>query len=489
MYVFRPRQTKLYRDLIEVIAEGKKKRIVLQAPCGFGKTIIIKKIIEVAVRKGLKVLFLAPRKELISQCSEKLYSVGVAHGVLNDPSKANPSAMVQLTCWQTLKNKDPDAWTPDIIIYDECHGSVTEKSIEVLLRYPNAYILGFTATPYRDDERGLADLYEHLITSCQTSDLIKEGFLIQPEYYVINSDTEASKAISFDSNEEEISLDDVDVLIGADVVRNFKNICPTAKTCVFCPSIEKAEEVAEKFRKGGFTARSVDAKTPKKKREKILKDFADGKFQIICNAMLLKEGWDCPELECVIFLRNLKSRVFYRQGAGRCMRLRKDGKPKKAYILDFFDCYNQFGGLPWDDEEYSLEEGYEPDPKNKVEENNDIKPLICRECSFLTDTSFENCPNCGKSLEKLKKIIAEAVCDLKKITEVTIDDKQKEYNRLAAICMDKNFSPNWVDIQYKKKFNVYPRNMIKTKIFEQYKINYEREQRKKKYKVQNLFAN
>ena len=488
MYVFRPRQTKLYNDLIKAVKKG-KKRIVLQAPCGFGKTIVIKKIIEGSAEKGKKVLFLAPRKELIGQCSEKLNSVGVIHGVLNEPSKANPSASVQLTCWQTLKNKDPSKWIPDIIIYDECHGSVSEKCIEVMLRYPNAYIFGFTATPYRDDERGLADLYEELILSCQTSDLINEGYLIQPKYYSINNTIEASTAISFDSNEEELSTDDADVLIGADVVRNFKNICPNAKTCVFCPSIEKAEEVAEKFRKAGFTARSVDAKTPKKKREKILEDFAASKFQIICNALLLKEGWDCPDLECVIFLRNVKSRIVYRQGAGRCMRLRKDGKPKQAYILDFFKCHEYFGCYPWDDEEYTLEGGYEPTAKNKNEENSDIKPLICRECGFITDTSFDNCPDCGASLEKLKKIIAEAVKDLKEITEITVDDKQKEYNRLAAICMDKNFSPKWVGVQYKKKFNVYPRNMKKTRIFEQYSRNYEHEQRKKQYKVQNLFAN
>lgn len=485
MFELRPRQRKLIRDLKKSISDGHKK-IVLQAPCGFGKTVVITEIVNGAKYKNKKVLFLAPRKELISQCFKKLREYDIETGVLNNPSLANPFADVQLTCWQSLKKRNL-SWKPDIVIYDECHGAVSEKAIEVLNRYHNAFHFGFTATPYRDDEKGLADFYQHLIKSCQTSDLIKEGYLIEPEYFNIDSIGSAEKAISFDSLESELAANEADVLIGADLIRNFANICGDAKTCVFCPSIDKAEEIAEKFRKAGFSAQSVDAKTAKGKREQILEDFANNKFQVICNAMLLKEGWDCPDLECVIFLRNLKSRVFYRQGAGRCMRLRKDGKSKKAYILDFFDCYTEFGGLPWDDEDYTLEEGYEKESKNKNEENNDNKPLICRECGFVTDMSFSTCSNCGKSLEKLKKIIAEAVKDLVKV-KPTMDNKQQEFNRLAAICMDKGFSPYWVNNQYKKKFNVYPKGMVKTSIFKKYSDSYHRQQQQKKFKTQKLFA-
>lgn len=474
----RPRQVKLKKDIYDAIKNG-YKRILCVAPCGFGKTILIKSIVDNITSRGKKILFFAPRSELIEQCSNKLKEAGISHSILNDPSKYDPDAPVQLTCWQFINGKDY-RWQPDVIIYDECHGSVSEKVAEILNKFKNCLLLGFTATPYRDDGKGLNSMYDILIESCQTSDLINEGFLIKPEYYVCK-DQINTKAITFE-NEEEIDSDEADHIIKADLIRNFKNICPKARTVVFCPSMKKAEEVAEKFRKAGHTAHSVDAKTPKKLRKKILQDFKDNKFQILTNAMLLKEGWDEPELECVIILRNLKSRVFFRQGCGRVMRVPKSGT-KKAFILDFYGCIEKFG-LPWEDEIYSLTEDVQRKIKEKIKENNDSKHIMCLACQQIVETSteekIENCPYCGFDLSKVEKIVAEAIADLEKVDEkkvnVSRDEKQIEYNRLCAICMQKNYNPVWVSHKYKDKFKVWPRNITKTDNFQKYIENHERSQ-------------
>lgn len=494
MITLRPRQKKLFIDITEVLKKDPKlRKIIVQAPCGFGKTPLMVTMIEGSVKKNKKVLFLAPRKELIGQCSEMLSGFGVEHGILNNPKKFNIFAPVQLTCWQTLKNQKTN-FVPDVIFYDECHGSVSEKAIEVLNRYPEAYLFGFTATPYRDDGLGLSDLYDVLVTSCQTSDLINEGLLIKPEYYNCSEGEPVSQtAITSDSTEEQISIDDADVLIKADLIRNFTTICKNAKTVVFCPSMEKAEEVAERFRKAGFTANSVDAKTPTKKREEILKDFENNKFQILCNAMLLKEGWDCPSLECVIILRNLMSRVFFRQGCNRCMRIDKNNPNKKAYILDFFNCLEKFG-LPWEDEEYSLEEGVKRKEEKILEDkNNDSNKWFCQNCAQITSSEEGICTFCGTPRTKTKKIIAEAVSDLVKVDEkktLTKMHKQKEYNRLCAICIDKGWNPATVAHRYKEITGKWPKDLQKTEKWKEYCEEFEKKKRKnlhEKFKQETFF--
>lgn len=489
MFQLRPYQSKLLIGIKKSIQKGNKK-IVAQAPCGAGKTIVIREIIDGGRKKNNKILFLAPRKELLLQCSKKLNQYSIEHGVLGHSILANPLANVQLTCWQGLKNKKNTTWIPDIIIYDECHGSVSEKAIEVLNRYPNSYLIGFTATPYRDDELGLGDLYEDLVTSCQTSDLINQGYLIKPKYFNIKTSNENQlEAITFDSKEESVDIEEADVVIGADLIRNFKKICPTAKTCVFCPSIEKAEEIALKFENAGFSAKSVGAKTPAKKREKILEDFSNDKFQIICCAQLLKEGWDDPYLNCVIILRNLTSRVFFRQAVGRVMRIPPDGSSKQSIVLDFFNCIEKFG-LPWEDEEYSLEEGVKGESKIKETNKDDFDKLLCKNCGTIFDNTLTKCPNCGSNFKKLQKLVVEAISDLEEIKEKnipTIEDKQRKYTELCAICMNKKRKPGWVAHEYKSIFGVFPRKMKKTKYFEEYCKQFERTKIQNDPKIRELF--
>lgn len=480
MFTLRPRQKDLIKNIADVVKKhllefpGKAPKICIQAPCGFGKTPVMVYMINQAIQKGKQILFLAPRKELIKQCYKMLKKWGLRVSILNNPKKADLGADIQLSCPKFLINKKNSTWMPDIIFYDECHGSVTEKFIEVVNRYTNSWLFGFTATPYREDEKGLKDLYDYLITTCSSEDLIGEGLLVQPKYIKCSDNITTTQAITFNSGEETTTFD-AEVVINADIIRNFKNICPKAQACVFCPSMEKAEETAEKFRKAGISANSVDSQTPTKLRDSLLEDFENKKFQILCNAMLLKEGWDYPDLECVIWLRNLKSRIFYIQGSNRCMRISGNNPNKKAYILDFYNNIDKFG-LPWQAEEYSLEEGRKEKPKVNDEEKGDKNGRLCKNCQFILKPEFEGkCPECGTFNEKLEKIIVEAVADMVEVDEkFTKTDKQIEYDKLCAKCINKGFKPTFVDAQYKKMFGVWPRALKKTAVWEQYKEDYNR---------------
>jgi DNA repair protein RadD len=516
MITLRPRQIELESKIKEACRRLKLKnptralKIIVQAPCGFGKTPLMVKMIKGAEAKGKKILFLAPKKELINQCSKMLGKNAIEHGVLNNPKKANINALVQLSCPETManiiekfkkrtedvvlfENEKATLRNFDIIFYDECHGSAAETASRVLNHYENSDLFGFSATPYRDDLKGLGVLYDELVESCSMKDLISDGLLVKPEYHVCNTEITTTEAITFDSNSNETSTIDADIIINADIIRNFINICGHARTAVFCSSIEKAEEIAEKFRKAGKSAKSVDSKTKSKEREQILEDFDKKKFQILCNAVLLKEGWDCPDLECVIILRRLQSRIFYRQAAARCMRTSPNNPDKKAYILDFFNCVEKFD-LPWEDEIYSLTETVQSDPKDKEIEEKDEKGSFCDKPGCLTflDPGVNVCPICGTGKTKGQKVVVEAVADLKKIDEskiVTKSDKQIEYDRLCALCIDNQWKPKAVDAKYKSKFGVWPRGIVKTPNFQKYCEEYSRTELNKKFELQKEFSN
>ncbi len=498
MIVLRPRQKELMKKIRETVKlavdsnSEKPPRIVVQAPCGFGKTPLMVTMINGAVEKEKKILFLAPRKELISQCSKMLNAWGVEHGILNNPKKSNIHANVQLSCPLTVANRKFSTWEPDLIFYDECHGSLSDTALQVMNKFPKAFVFGFSATPYRDDGRGLKEFYDYIVTSCQTTDLINDGLLIQPEYHRCREDVTTTQAITFNSESDESSTLEADVVIKADLIRNFQEICPKAQTVVFCSSMAKAEDIAEKFRKAGYKANSVDSLTPPKEREKILYDFENKKFQILCNAMLLKEGWDYPELECVIILRNLKSRTFYRQACGRCMRVPKNNPNKRAYILDFFDCISTFG-RPWDDEEYTLEETTFKKPKPDDLKEKDEQGGMCGQCCFVLNPGVTICPNCGFDNPKQNKLVVEAIADLEKVEDskkiITKSDKQIEYDKLCARCMDKENNPGSVAHKYKQIFGVWPKGLTKSEKWEAYNNDYNRAKLSKQFNINQAVQN
>lgn len=498
MIVLRPRQKELMKKIRETVSLAVKSnpekppRIVVQAPCGFGKTPLMVTMINGAVEKEKKILFLAPSIKLIDQCSEMLKSWNVEHGVLNDIKKSNIHASVQLSCPLTVANRTFSTWEPDLIFYDECHGSLSATALAVMDKFSKAFVFGFSATPYRDDGRGLKEFYDYIVTSCQTNDLIEDGLLIKPEYHHCKADVTTTQAITFNSESDESSTLEADVVIKADLIRNFQEICPKAQTVVFCSSMAKAEDIAEKFRKAGYKAKSIDAETPRKERKQMLHDFENKKFQILCNAMLLKEGWDYPELECVIILRNLKSRTFYRQACGRCMRVPKNNPNKKAYILDFFDCISTFG-RPWDDEEYTLEETTFKKPKPDDSKEKDEQGGMCGQCCFVLNPGVTICPNCGFDNPKQNKLVVEAIADLEKVEDskkiITKSDKQIEYDKLCARCMDKENNPGSVAHKYKQIFGVWPKGLTKSEKWEQYNNDYNRAKLSKQFNINQAVQN
>jgi DNA repair protein RadD len=171
------------------------RRIVMVAVVGAGKTVMASAMIESAVTRGGRVLFLAHRTELIDQACAKLASFGVAYGVILSGRPGNPLAQVQVASVQTLgrrlKRQDPAglqivarAWDHfDLIIADEAHHFCAGTFREVLDAYPDATVIGLTATPYRLDGAGLADVFQAIEAGPQIAELVELGFLVRPVVY------------------------------------------------------------------------------------------------------------------------------------------------------------------------------------------------------------------------------------------------------------------------------------------------------------------
>jgi superfamily II DNA or RNA helicase len=331
-----------------------------------------------------------------------------------------------------------------------------------------------------------------MVTSCNAIDLINEGLLIKPIYFHIETNIDISsesKVVMDDLTEQVLGETEHDIIIGADLIGNYKKRCDGKQAIVFCKNVNHAKEVAERFNKAGISAEFIECNT--KNRKALLEAFEKKKFKILTCATLLAEGYDYPDLECVILFRKMGSRALYRQACNRCMRI-SPGK-KNAYILDFFNNFSDHG-VPWSTEEYSLSDTVkdESEKKDKIEkedEDNKKNPILCPKCFNVIDEIPENkkCPFCKEHItETFKKIIIEIKNDLKQLDSqkekeletkkvYTQEEKQKEYNKLCLKCIEKCKKPKWADGMYKKKFEVWPRKMKKPEEF----IKYEKEYAKK----------
>jgi DNA repair protein RadD len=329
------------------------RRIMLVSPTGSGKTHIASMMITRAVAKGSKTLFVAHRRELIEQCYQKLIKEGVPARSLARivGGKHGKDAQVNVASIQTLTRRDhfPAA---DLIFIDEAHRSAATSYQTLIDRYPNAVIIGMTATPERLDKKGFDAFFDDMVEVASVPDLISQGFLIRPDCYVGKApelSAVSKRGGDYDERELAVASDKIE-LIG-DIYQNWRRIADGMKTAVFAVNIEHADHIAAAFRAQGVTSAVVSHKTPGKKRDALISDWKAGKIAVLCSVALLVEGFDYPQLECVIMARPTKSLTIWLQAAGRVMRI-ADGK-HRAVILDHAGCVAEHG-LPSIHREWTL---------------------------------------------------------------------------------------------------------------------------------------
>ena len=317
--------------------EGGVNKTLLVLPTGCGKTIVFSKIIEDRVKLGERVLILAHRSELLEQASDKLKKSTGLNTALEkaDSSSLNSWYMVTVGSVQTLQREkrlkqfSNDYF--DTIVIDEAHHCISNGYQNVLNHFDKAKILGVTATPDRGDMKDLGTYFESLAYEYKIVDAIKEGYLskIQSLTIPLNLDLSgvATQNGDFKASDVSNALDPYLEQIADEMIKHCKN----RKTVVFLPLVATSQKFRDILNSKGFKAAEVNGES--KDRAQILEDFDKDKYNVLCNSMLLTEGWDCPSVDCVIVLRPTKVRALYSQMVGRGTRLHP-GK-ENLLLLDF----------------------------------------------------------------------------------------------------------------------------------------------------------
>ncbi len=302
--------------------EAGTRATLMVLPTGTGKTIVFSSIIEEVVRQGGRALVLAHRGELLQQAADKL---ATATGLGCAVEKAEENALdtwfnVVVGSVQTLqKEKRRNGHNFTHIIVDEAHHAISPSYRAVLDHFPEASILGVTATADRGDKRDLGEVFETLCYEYTLPAAINAGWLSRIQALTIPLDIDLDgvkqSAGDFAAAGVASALDPYLHQIAEHLVIEAGD----RKTVVFLPLVATGKKFRDILLSKGVDAREVDGES--RDRAETLDWFrrAD-KGAVLCNAMLLTEGWDQPDVDCICVLRATKIRSLYAQMVGRGAR-------------------------------------------------------------------------------------------------------------------------------------------------------------------------
>lgn len=328
----RPYQIEAKNSIFEEWDKGVNKTLLV-LPTGCGKTIVFAKVTEDCVRRGDRVLILAHRGELLDQAADKIKT---ATGLGCATEKAEETCLgswyrITVGSVQTLMREKRLGQFPSdyfkTIIIDEAHHCISDSYQRVLQHFPDAKVLGVTATPDRGDMRNLGEYFDSLAYEYTLPKAIKSGYLSPIKALTLPLKIDMSgvgiQAGDFKAGDIGTALDPYLHSI-ADEMANY---CKDRKTVVFLPLVKTSQKFRDILCSKGFQAAEVNGES--QDRAEILADFDAGKYNVLCNSMLLTEGWDCPSVDCIVVLRPTKVRSLYSQMVGRGTRL----CPGKDHLL------------------------------------------------------------------------------------------------------------------------------------------------------------
>ena len=455
-------------DIIRSQRNG-NKNILLQAATGSGKTIMASAFVNYMIKQDKSILFLAHRRELIQQCSDKLTQEGIKHGIIMAGEKSQFWHKTQVASIDTLRsrsitNKKEPLPKADLVIIDEAHRSLSKTYLKLVGMYADSQVLGLTATPVRSDGRGLGYIFSDMVKAPSIKKLTEAGHLVPCEYYAPTiPDLNGIQTSMGDYNSIQLAERmDKPKLIG-DIVSSWKKIANNKKTIVFASSVAHSKNLAESFIDIGIKAAHIDGETDHKERQRVLDEFNNGDMKIICNCMVLTEGFDCPPAEVCVLARPTKSLGMYIQMVGRVLRPYEN--KSKATIIDHSGAVYTHGFIE-DDIDWTL------DPKSRmtIKERKLSKPkeeaqIICEGC-FSVYSGSNICSKCGHVQLKKSKYVAVLDKELGFVDKVSKTVKNKLnyapefrrefYSMLLGYCAIYQYKPGWAYHTYKIRFDEYP---------------------------------
>ena len=306
-------------------------------PAAVDKTVVAADVIEHRVRHGDRVLFMAHREELLTQAADKIRKVtGLDSALekaestsLGSPFPVTVGSVQTLSRERRLKQFSPDHF--QTIIVDEAHHIMSDSYMTVMQHFPDARVMAITATPDRTDRKSLSQYIDSLAYEYTMTQAIRDGYLVPIQAQMIPLELDISQVgISngdYNAGEVGTALEPYLEQIANEIADNYAD----RKTVVFLPLVRTSQKFCDLLNGIGIKTAEVNGNSTD--RTDVLRDFEAGKYQVLCNSMLLTEGWDCPAVDCIVCLRPTRSRSLYQQICGRGTRL-YPGK-KELLLLDF----------------------------------------------------------------------------------------------------------------------------------------------------------
>jgi DNA repair protein RadD len=352
MIQFRPYQEAAIQSARDKIAAG-VKRILLNSPTGSGKTIIAAGIVQRAVAKGKRVLFLAHRRELIHQTCAKLVEGGVLNfGVIMAGHRINHAAApVQVASIQTLVRRElPPA---DLVMVDECHRAASRSYLSVLANYPQAAVIGLSATPERLDGKGLDDIFHDMVVVATVPDLIEMGFLVKPTCYVgATADLSGVATRRGDYDEGQLAEAMDKPRLTGDIVANWLRLAKGRPTAVFAAGWSTRAILRRSFWRRALRRPPSRARRQRLNGRRSLPTGARALSRCVSTSLFLSRALIFPSLACVVLARPTQSVSLYLQAVGSVMRPSPD--KDVSLIIDHAGCC-QLHGQPHLHREWTLE--------------------------------------------------------------------------------------------------------------------------------------
>ncbi|GAA0041628.1 DEAD/DEAH box helicase [Lactobacillus amylovorus subsp. animalium] len=422
MYELRSYQTDLINKVTRSMKTG-HKHIVVQSPPRTGKTVVMAEIARKTTIKNNRVMFIVHRKEVLDQTITTFYKQNVDSNLLT-------AGMVQ-----TLSRRINILPTPQLILIDEGHHALAKSYQKILNKFPDAYVLFFTATPIRTGRKQLDLIADDLIVGKSIRELTKEKFLAPFKYYSVPYDdlnTNKLKRSSTGDYTKKSMNDALSNKIYGHVIENYLKIAKDKQAVVYTYSINSAKKLAQQFNQSHINAVELDGTSNKDFRDKTVKAFKNQQLKILVNVDLFTEGVDLPNVDCVIMVRPTESLSLYMQFSMRCLNPRPG---KTAIIIDHVKNYQKFG-LPNADRNWK--QVFHTKAKNKHKSNVDGGPNIvtCPSCFAVVDREEiedNTCPICQfKPIvqTKGKKIVDQ---ELTEIDQKEIERKREAKKRQKLI--------------------------------------------------------
>lgn len=454
-------------DAVKSEASKGNKRILLVLPTGAGKTHTLASIAQGAISKGNQTIAMMHRRGLVEQMQDRFQECGIDSACIMagiDHDLQNKCQIASIwTYSRRLKLADPEInkffIDAPVILIDEAHHVLNNTYQKILEHYPNAFVIGCTATPTLSTGAGLGKYFQSMVNVVSMKELLDGGHLIPGEYYG-PSEPDLRKVPTLMGDWTISGLDkklNKGKIIGS-VVDNWLEHASDKTSMVFAINRKHARALCHEFVNRGVAAEYLDAHNNDEERSDVLRRLRNGDTRVVCQVALYTEGTDIRELECLVIARPTRSLGLHRQILGRGAR---PCQGKKSFmVLDHGGNVKRLGFYE-DEIEWALD-GKEASNKPKAQRKKEKRIITCDYCKSLVVGA--RCPTCGHEIQNFGKRIDEIEASLVPVGKTkkktyTMDEKRRWWAQFEYERRRLGKSESWLKAQYRSKFGVWYQGM------------------------------